>query len=194
MKEGFAYLRQQPLVLVLGITQSIMMAGVVRANVVLVALENDILHAGSLGLGFLGAGWATGAIIVCLIASQLPQALRMPLYVAACAGLALGHMATPFVAFLIGAVMMQILFGFCRALGGVVAQSSLMTIVPRHFMGRTQSAMAILTTVVQLFMSIVLGWVAQGAGLVVAYALLAALYTGATVSAIRARQLLRSTS
>jgi len=122
------------------------------------------------------------------MASQLPQALRMPLYVAACAGLAAGHMATPFVAFLVGAVMMQILFGFCRALGGVVAQSSLMTIVPRHFMGRTQSAMAILTTVVQLFMSIALDGCA-GAGLVVAYALLAVLYTGATVSAIRARGL-----
>src|SRR5712671_7286154 len=191
MKEGFTYLKQQPLVLALGITHSIMMAGVVSANVVLVALANDILQAGPRGLGFLEAGWATGAIVGGLIASQLPQALRMPLYVAACAGLAVGHMATPFVAFLVGAVMMQILFGFCRALGGVVAQSSLMTIVPRHFMGRTQSAMAILTTVVQLFMSFALGWVAQGAGLIVAYALLALLYTGGTVSAIRARQLLR---
>src|SRR5258708_21009875 len=113
----------------------------------------------------------------------------MLLYVAACGGLAAGHLATPFVEFVVCAVMMQMLFGFCRALGGVVAQSSLMTIVPRHFMGRTQSAMAILTTVVQLFMSFSLGWVAQGAGLVVAYALLAALYTGATVSAIRARLL-----
>jgi MFS family permease len=191
MKEGFAYLRQQPLVRALGITHSVMMAGVVSANVVLVALANDILHSGARGLGFLEAGWATGAIIGGLFASQLPQGLRMPLYVAACAGLAAGHMATPFVAFLIGAVTMQILFGFCRALGGVVAQSSLMSIVPRHFMGRTQSAMAILTTVVQLFMSFVLGWVAQGAGLIAGYALLAVLYAGATISAIRARQLMR---
>jgi len=191
MKEGFAYLRQQPLVRALGVTHSIMMAGVVSANVVLVALANDILHAGARGLGFLEAGWATGAICGGLIASQLPTALRMPLYVVACAGLAAGHMATPFVAFLTGAVAMQILFGFCRALGGVVAQSSLMSIVPRHFMGRTQSAMAILTTTVQLVMSFALGWVAQGAGLIAGYALLALLYTGATVSAIRARQLMR---
>src|SRR5467141_1819465 len=191
MKEGFAYLRRQPLVRALGITHSIMMAGVVSANVVLVALANDILRAGPQGLGFLEAGWATGAIVGGLIASQLPQAMRMPLYVAACAGLAVGHMATPFVAFLGGAMMMQILFGFCRARGGVVAQSSLMTIVPRHFMGRTQSAMAILTTVVQLFMSFALGWVAQGAGLIAGYAMLALLYTGATVSAIRARQLMK---
>ena len=191
LKEGFAYLREQPAVRALGVTHSIMMASVVSANVVLVALANDILHSGPRGLGFLEAGWATGAIIGGLIASQLRSALRMPLYVAACAGLAAGHMATPFVAFLVGAVMMQILFGFCRALGGVVAQSSLMTIVPRHFMGRTQSAMAILTTVVQLSMSIALGWVAEGAGLIAGYALLALLYTGATVSAIRARQLMR---
>jgi hypothetical protein len=191
MREGFAYLRQQPLVRALGITHSIMMAGVVSANVVLVALANDILHAGARGLGFLEAGWATGAICGGLIASQLPSAKRMPLYVAACAVLAAGHMATPFVAFLVGAVMMQVIFGFCRALGGVVAQSSLMSIVPRHFMGRTQSAMAILTTVVQLLMSFALGWVAQGAGLIAGYALLALLYTGSTISSIRARQLMR---
>src|SRR2546430_1453139 len=122
---------------------------------------------------------------------QLPKSLAMPLSGAACAGVAAGHMATPFVAFLVGAVTMQILFGFCRALGGVVAQSSLMSIVPRHFMGRTQSAMAILTTIVQLSMSIALGWVAQGAGLIAGYALLALLYAGATISAIRARQLMR---
>ena len=47
LKEGFAYLKQQPLVRSLGITHSIMMAGVVSGNVVLVALVNDILHAGA---------------------------------------------------------------------------------------------------------------------------------------------------
>src|SRR5438309_9403738 len=149
MKEGFAYLRQQPLVRALGITHSVMMAGVVSANVVLVALANDILHAGARGLGYLEAGWATGAITGGLIASQLSQKLRLALYVAAIVGLAIGHMAVPFVSFLIGAVTIQALFGLCRAVAGVIAQSSLMSIVPRHFMGRTQSAMAVLTTVLQ---------------------------------------------
>ena len=92
---------------------------------------------------------------------------------------------------LVGAVTMQVIFGFCRAVGGVTAQSGLMSIVPRHFMGRTQSAMAILTTVVQLLMSFALGVIAQGAGLVAGYALLALLYVGATLSASRARHLSR---
>ncbi|MGB7027942.1 MAG: hypothetical protein WBD72_11685, partial [Candidatus Acidiferrum sp.] len=191
LKEGFAYLKQQPLVRSLGVTHAIMMAGVVSGNVVLVALVNDILHSGARGLGFLEAGWATGAITGGLIASQLRSSVRMPLYVAACAILAIGHMATPFVAFLTGAVTLQVIFGLCRAVGGVTAQSGLMSIVPRHFMGRTQSAMAILTTVVQLFMSFSLGIIAQSVGLVAGYALLALLYTGATLSASRARQLMQ---
>jgi len=51
--------------------------------------------------------------------------------------------------------------------------------------------MAILTTVVQLLMSFALGWVAQGVNLTAGYALLALLYTGSTISSIRARQLMR---
>jgi MFS transporter, DHA3 family, macrolide efflux protein len=192
LKEGFAYLKRQPLVRALGITHATMMAGVVSANVVLVALANDILHAGARGLGFLEAGWATGAITGGLIASQLPDSIRMNLYVTVVAVLAAGHMVTPFIAFLIGAVALQFIFGFCRALGGVVAQSSLMTIVPPHFMGRTQSAMAILGTLIQLLMSFGLGVVAEHAGIVAGYALLAVLYGGATLFAMRARQLRHS--
>ena len=191
LKEGFAYLRRQPAVRALGVTHAVMMAGVVSANVVLVALANDVLHSGARGLGFLEAGWATGAIVGGLLASQLAGSLRLTLYVAALAGLATGHMVVPFTAFLAGAVGLQFFFGLCRALGGVVAQSSLMTIVPRHFMGRTQSAVAILTTAIQLFMSFALGWVAQSVGIVAGYSLLALLYVLATISGFRARQILR---
>jgi hypothetical protein len=190
LKEGFAYLKEQPVVRALGVTHSIMMASVVSANVVLVALANDILHAGARGLGFLEAGWASGAITGGLIASQLPQKLRLILYVAAIVVLATGHMIVPFVSFLVGAVAMQALFGFCRALAGVVAQSSLMSIVPRHFMGRTQSAMAVLTTVLQLLMSFSLGWIAQRISIIAGFSLLALMYGGASFFAARARQLL----
>jgi DHA3 family macrolide efflux protein-like MFS transporter len=191
LKEGFAYLKQQPVVRAIGITHATMLASIVSANVVLVALANDVLHAGARGLGFLEAGWAIGAVTGGLVASQLPPLLRATLYVAAMAGLATGHMAVPFVSFLVGAVVLQIFFGFCRALCGVVAQSSLLTIVPRHFMGRTQSAIAILATVLQVLMSFALGWIAQRISIVAGFALLALVYASATYFATRARQLLR---
>jgi DHA3 family macrolide efflux protein-like MFS transporter len=190
LKEGFAYLRQQPRVRALGITHAVMMAGVVSANVVLVALANDILHAGARGLGFLEAGWAIGAITGGLLASQLSHSVRMTLYVAAIAGLCTGHFVIPFVSFLVGAVALQAIFGFCRAVAGVVAQSSLMSIVPRHFMGRTQSAIAILSTALQLLMSFSLGWIAQRISIHAGFALLAVMYGSAGFFATRARQLL----
>ena len=192
MKEGFSYLRQQPVVLALGITHAILMASVVSGNIVVVALANDILHSGARGFGFIEAVWAIGAISGGVITSQLPQKIRLPLYVAAMAGLALGHAAVPFVAFLVGAALLQGCFGFFRALGGIVAQSALMGIVPRHFMGRTQSAFAIFATILQLAMSFSLGWVAQKFSIATGFFLLAVMYTGATMTAMRARRLLRA--
>ena len=186
----FGYLRQQPLVLALGTTHAILMASIVSSNIVVVALANDILHSGALGFGFIEAVWAVGAITGGLITSQLPQKIRLPLYVAVMAGLALGHMAVPYVTFLVGAALLQGCFGFFRALGGIVAQSALMAIVPRHFMGRTQSAFAIFATILQLAMSFSLGWIAQRFSIAIGFFLLAAMYTGATITAMRARRLL----
>jgi len=190
LKEGIAYLREQPTVRALGITHSILMAGVVSANVLIVALAADVLHRGARGLGFLEAGWGFGAIIGGLLASQLPNRLRMTLYAFALAGLALGHLAMPFINVLVFAIFFQSLFGFFRALSGVVAQASLMHIVPRHFMGRTQSAMAILTTILQLLMSFALGWISQQLNIYAAFAFLALIYAFGTASAFHARSLL----
>jgi DHA3 family macrolide efflux protein-like MFS transporter len=191
LKEGFAYLKEQPVVRVLGITHSILMAGIVSANVLLVALAADVLHAGARGLGYLEGGWGLGAVIGGLLASQLPQRMRLTLYGLSIAGLAVGHIIMPFITFLVAAVFFQALFGFFRALSGVVAQATLMAIVPRHFMGRTQSAIAILTTILQVLMSLALGWVSQKFSLVTGFSLLALVYVGGTISAFRARQLIR---
>lgn len=190
MKAGFNYLRQQPAVLALGVTHAMLMASIVSSNVVLVALANDILHSGARGFGFIEAGWAIGAIAGGIVTSQLPQRVRLPLYVMVIGAMALGNMAVPFVGFLLGAAILQGCFGFFRALGGIVAQSALMGIVPRHFMGRTQSAFAILATVLQLTMSFSLGWIAQRFSIATGFFLLAAMYAGATWTASRARLLL----
>ncbi len=53
--------------------------------------------------------------------------------------------------------------------------------------------MAILGTIIQLIMSFALGIVAERAGIIAGYALLALLYAGATLFAMRAR-LLQSVS
>ncbi len=194
LKEGLIYFCRQTTVRALGLTHSVLMAGVVSGNVVLVALVADILHAGARGLGFLEGGWGLGAIIGGLLASQLRNRIRMTLYALSLAGLALGHLTMPFITILAFAIFLQSLFGFFRALSGVVAQASLMHIVPRHFMGRTQSAIAILTTVLQLLMSFALGWISQRINIHAAFAFLALIYALGTASAFHARRLLGGAS
>lgn len=187
VKEGLRYLREQPRVLAIGVTYSCMMAGVLSGNVLVVALARDILNAGARGFGYLEAGWAVGAIVGGLSTGVLTHRFRQHvLLVLALSVLAVGHALFPYVSTLAVAVAMNALFGTCRALGGVLTQSTLMMTVPKALMGRTQSAFTTISTVMQVAMSLSLGWLAQGAGLGVAFGMLGLLYAGAVLAALRA--------
>jgi MFS transporter, DHA3 family, macrolide efflux protein len=187
--EGLNYLRQQPRVLSLGITYACMMAGVISANVLVVALAKDLLFAGARGYGYIEAGWAIGAVVGGLAATTAARRKPHGVLVLALATLAVGHMLFPFARILATAVAMNALFGACRALGGVLTQSSIMTTVPARLMGRTQSAFSVIATVLQLIISFTLGWFAQHVTLSIAFLLLGAVYGGGVVAALRARSL-----
>lgn len=184
--EGLRYLRSQPVVLALGLTNAAMMAGVISANVIVVALANDLLHAGARGYGFLQAGWALGAVAGGLAALSLPRRRPRGLLIAALAVLAAGHALFPYAGVIAVAVAMNAIFGTCRAVGSVLTQSSILKTVPRHLMGRTQSAFAVIATLLQIVMSFTLGWLAEHTSLQIAFALLGLLYGTAMLTAIRA--------
>jgi hypothetical protein len=69
-----------------------------------------------------------------------------------------------------------------------------MAIVPKQFMGRTQSAFAIFATILQLAMSFSLGWIAERFSIATGFFLLAVMYAGATATAFRARRLLQAST
>ena len=194
IKEGLRYLRTQPRVRAIGLTYAFMMAGVLSANVLVVALARDIVHAGARGYGYIESGWAVGAVAGGLAAGAVTRRRPLAVLVAVLAILAVGHALLPYVAFLAAAVTMQALFGACRALGGVLTQSSIMSLVPRRLMGRTQSTFSVISTLLQVSMSFTLGWLGQHAGLPVAFGVLGLLYIGAVVAALRARALTESVS
>jgi MFS transporter, DHA3 family, macrolide efflux protein len=187
--EGLAYLRQQPRVLALGITYSCMMAGVISANVLVVALAKDLLFAGPRGYGFIEMGWAIGAVVGGLAAGAVAQKNPYGILILALATLAVGHTLFPYAHLLIVAALMNALFGVCRALGGVLTQSAIMTSVPRRLMGRTQSAFSVIATILQVTLSFTLGWFAEHATLSIAFLLLGAIYGGGVVAALRVRAL-----
>jgi hypothetical protein len=115
----------------------------------------------------------------------------MTVLILALAVLSVGHVMFPYTHLLAVAVIMNGLFGGCRALGGVLTQSSIMGIVPRRLMGRTQSAFSVISTLLQVGMSFSLGWLAQHINLKVAFLMLGILYGTAVVAATRARALSR---
>jgi len=190
VKEGLHYLRSEARVFALGLTYACMMAGVISANVLVVALASDILRAGPRGYGYIEAAWAVGAVAGGLLISALTK-WRAPftVLIGALALLAVGHALFPYVRWLALAVVMNAVFGGCRALGGVLTQSSIMAAVPRRLMGRTQSAFSVISTLLQVVMSFSLGWLAQHVGLPLAFGVLGLLYAGATLAAVRARSL-----
>lgn len=190
LREGLAYLRQQPRVLALGLTFACMMAGVISANVLVVVLARDVLHSGPRGYGYIEAGWAIGAVLGGLVTAELARRFPpMGVLLVALVTLSVGHALFPYVSLLAVAVAMNALFGACRALSGVLTQTSIMSTVPRRLMGRTQSAFGVISTLLQVAMSFSLGWLAQHVSLPVAFAVLGLMYAGAAAAALRARSL-----
>jgi MFS family permease len=190
LREGARYLRSQPRVLALGITYACMMGGVVSSNVLLVTLTQSVLHSDARGFGFMEAGWAFGAVTGGLFAGVFTDWFSAPLLlIVALAVLAGGHTLFPYAGSLAVAVAMNALFGLCRAFGGVLAQTGIMLDVPRRLMGRTQSTFSILSTVLQVLMSLALGYFAQHLSLPLAFFVLGLLYGCAVLAAIRARDL-----
>ncbi|HKM90904.1 MAG TPA: MFS transporter [Candidatus Acidoferrales bacterium] len=190
LREGVRYLRGQPRVLALGITYACMMGGVVSSNVVMVTLTQDVLHSDARGFGFLEAGWAFGAVSGGLSAGVLAGWFSAQLLlIGALAVLAAGQPLFPYSGTLVVAVGMNVLFGACRAFGGVLSQTGIMSTVPRRLMGRTLSTFSIISTVLQVLMSLALGFFAQHLGLPLAFFVLGLLYGCAVLAAIRAREL-----
>ncbi len=187
LREGLAYLRRQPRVFALGLTFACMMAGVISGNVLVVVLARDILDAGPHGYGYLNAGWAIGAVAGGFLTGPLVKRFpAMAVLLVALVTLSVGHTLFPYVTLLAAAVAMNALFGACRALGGVLTQTSIMSAVPRRLMGRTQSAFGVLSTLMQVAMSFSLGWLAQHVSLPVAFGMLGLMYAGAAYAAGRA--------
>lgn len=190
LAEGIAYLRAHPAVMALGAAWACMLAGILSATVLLVALARDVLQAGARGYGFLESGWATGAVAGALLASRIvkPRAATV-IPALSLVALAAGNAALPALTVLAAAVGAQVVLGASRAVGGVAIQSVIMLAVPHGLMGRVQSAFSMASTVLQVLMSVLLGWLAQAISIPAGFLAVSGLYALAGLAAWRARSL-----
>ena len=92
--------------------------------------------------------------------------------------------ALPFSRLLAIAVMIYAVMGSARGVGGISISSTMMEVVPKHFMGRVQNTFFFAGTVLQMFVGYAVGVAAHKIALAVGFYIVGVLYAAAAVCAM----------
>jgi MFS family permease len=201
LREGIVYIRSRPRILLTGSAWSLFLGGMFTQGVITAPFSDRLLNAGAVGYGWLNSGWAVGA---CMSSFYAPAVLRgtghrrtigIAMALLGTCVISLPHLGThlprsahvaaltlaPALAIV---VMVYCVMGWCRGLGGVAITSSIMEMVPKHFMGRVQNAFYFAATCLQLAFSFLVGAVAHKRSLAEGFAIVGGLYLLACLAGI----------
>lgn len=200
LHEGIAYIKVRPRVLLVGSAWALFLGGMLTNGVITAPFSDHILRAGAIGYGWLNGGWAIGA---CLGAFYSPRFIgggghRRAIGIAM-AVMGLSMIALPFAgwhvhgSFHLGrfgivalalamSVLLYAIMGSGRAVGGVAILSTMMELVPKHFMGRVQNTFYFVATCLQFGLAALVGAVAHKRSLTLAFAIVGSLYLLACVT------------
>ena len=177
MREGIRYLRPRPDVRLLGCSMALYLGAMMSSSVVMAPLSDRILKAGAVGFGWIYGGWGMGAFLSALYVPRLIGRFgpRRALQIAM-ATLMIGMVLIPFSRVLAIAVLIFMIMGSARGVGGIAISSSMMRMVPRHFMGRVQNTFYFAGTALQITLAFSAGLIAQKVSLTAAFFLLGVVY------------------
>ncbi len=184
MQEGVRYLGRHRYVVMLGTCWALFIGAMLSQGVVTAPLSDRILHAGAVGYGWLNMGWGVGAF---LSAAYVPRVIarfgaRRSLSVAM-AVLSTCLFVLPFSKYLALAVLLYMLMGSARGIGGISISSGMMEIVPKHFMGRVQNTFYFAGTLLQVVLGFAVGVMSHRVGLAAGFALIGCVYAVAFLTA-----------
>ena len=184
MKEGFAYLRGNRYVVLLGTAWALFIGAMLAQGVVTAPLSDRVLHAGANGYGWLNAGWAVGAATSAIYTALLVRLWGgRPAVAVSMAVLAASLTLAPHSPALVAAVAVYAIMGSARGVGGVAISTGMMEAVPPQFMGRVQNTFYFMGTLLQLMLSLLIGVVAQKLSLAAGFAIIGLVYGLASLSA-----------
>lgn len=185
MREGIAYLKPRPYVVLLGISWALFIGAMLTQSVITAPLSDRVLRAGAVGYGWLNAGWGVGAFVSALYAPAVIRRLGSRHSVGiSMALLALSLFALPFSQVLAAAVALYALMGSARGVGGISISSTMMEIVPPHFMGRVQNTFYFAGTALQIGMGYFVGQVSHKIALTAGFIIVGCVYAIAAVTAM----------
>jgi DHA3 family macrolide efflux protein-like MFS transporter len=184
LREGLVFLRGNRNLIFLGISWALFLGAMMTGVVVTAPLSDNVFHAGAVGYGWLNAGWGTGAFFAALYAPAAIAFLGARRSIAISMGvLAVAMTLVPLSHSLAIAVAIYGIMGTARGLTGVANSTSLMEMVPQHFMGRVQNTFYFAGTTLQVVIGFLVGAVAQY-NLVAGFSIIGMVYAVAFISAI----------
>ncbi|HSE49811.1 MAG TPA: MFS transporter [Terriglobales bacterium] len=185
LREGIGYVRGKPYVILLGAAWALFIGAMLTQGVITAPFSDRILHAGAIGYGWLNAGWGIGAFLSALYAPALIKRMGSRHSVAmSMALLALSLFVLPVSRWLALAVLIYAVMGSARGVGGIGISSTMMEIVPKHFMGRVQNLFYFAGTALQIGVGYMVGVTAHKTSLTYGFFMVGALYLLATLAAI----------
>ncbi len=184
--DGLKYTVHHRTVLILGVVIALFTAGMMSQNVLTAPLNMKILHTGARGFGFCAAGWSLGAIFSGAYAGTMMRQANGGVSVLWAALLLTGVAcaAQPYSGILSIAVVLFFIMGTGRGIIGVAANSGLMRVVPQHLMGRTQNVFTFAGIVLQLILTMGVGYLAEHVSLVAGYFVVGAAYVAGGIMAL----------
>jgi MFS family permease len=184
LREGLRYVRSSRTLILLGVTWACFVGAMFTQGVITAPVSDRILHAGAVGYGWMNGAWGAGAFISALVVGRALKHLGPHRLIAAClACMGVSLCVFPFSRFLALACACYFIGGIARAAGGIALSSEIMTLVPKHLMGRTQNTFALLATSFQIVLAPAVGVVAHRWSLSGAIVLISGLYFTGFVAA-----------
>jgi hypothetical protein len=178
--------------LLLGFAWAFFLSGMLSQGVLTAPYSDRLLKAGAYGYGWLNSGWAVGACLGAFYTALLLRVVGRHRAVAVSmavlgvflaslplVGAHLGpgiHLARGVSVALAISVAIYAIMGCARALGGVAITTSMMQMVPKHFMGRVQNTFYFVGTCLQFGLSVAIGAIAHNRSLAYGFYVVGGLY------------------
>jgi MFS family permease len=175
---GLRYVGSEGRVMILGMIAAMFMAAMMSQNVLTAPFSLKILNAGAPGFGFCNAGWSLGAIASSALVGTFMRSGSGQLWVLA-ASLILAALScglAPHFAILAVGVALYFVMGAGRGMAGVGVNSALMQVVPKQLMGRTQNVINFIGILMQLMLTMGVGWLAEHVTLIAGFYAVASFY------------------
>ena len=189
LQDGFRFVAARTTVKMIGITWALFVCGMQVTSVVAAPLSDRVLHAGAVGYGWMNAGWGIGAFIGSVLAADCLRRYgwrgAIP---ASMAILSLCLYGLPFSTVILLAASLFLIAGIARGIGGIALSSTMMEIIPKHYMGRVQNLFSLFAIAMQIAVAPLVGGTAQNKGLILGTAVIGTMYLLATLAGLFARK------